>query len=179
VSDRVFIGLGANLGDPRRAIDDALDALAARPDVRLTDVSSLYRSAPVDADGPDFINAVARVDTTLPPDALLQVLHEIEHAFGRQRSYRNAPRLLDLDLLLYDDRVIDAPGLCLPHPRMHARAFVLAPLSEIAPDCHVPGHGTVDVLLAACADQPVTRLDGTRVAGARRIGASTRHGRTS
>ncbi len=162
MSGDAFIGLGANLGDPRHAIDAGLDALAALNGVQLTDVSSLYRSAPVDADGPEFINAVARVDTSISPYALLQSLHDIEDAAGRLRPYRNAPRSLDLDLLLYDALIVDGPALTLPHPRMHLRAFVLAPLAEIAPQCRVPGRGAVADLLAACTGQEIARIPGSR-----------------
>ena len=109
-------------------------------------------------DQPDFVNAVAEIETELTPDELLKDLLEIEARFGRARSFPNAPRTLDLDLLLYADQVITQPGLIIPHPRMHERAFVLAPLSEIAPDTVVPGKGTVSALLAACEGQSVAKL---------------------
>lgn len=158
VAVRAFVGLGANLGDPARAIEDALARLARLPETRVVAVSSLYRSAPVDADGPDFLNAVAELETTLPPTVLLAGLHEIEALHGRERPYRNAPRLLDLDLLTWDETVSDTPALRLPHPRMHARAFVLAPLAEIAPDFALPGRPALGELLGACADQRIERL---------------------
>jgi len=128
-----WIGLGANLGDTRSALHAALQALDALPQVQVLRVSSLYRSAPVDAEGPDFLNAVVMVSTTLAPMDLLHALQAMEQAFGRQRPWRNAPRTLDLDLLLYGDERLDSPELTLPHPRMQERAFVLLPLAELAP----------------------------------------------
>jgi 2-amino-4-hydroxy-6-hydroxymethyldihydropteridine diphosphokinase len=154
-----FVGLGSNLGDPEHSVRAALAALAASRGLRLTAASSLYRTAPVGhAAQPDFVNAVARLSTDLTPQALLAVLLGMEIGFGRERSFRNAPRTLDLDLLLYDARVIDEPGLTLPHPRMHERAFVLAPLAEIEPEREIPGRGPAVALLARCGDQPIVRL---------------------
>jgi 2-amino-4-hydroxy-6-hydroxymethyldihydropteridine diphosphokinase len=155
---RAWVALGANLGNARRALADALAALAALPGTRVVAVSSLYRSAPVDAQGPAFLNAVAALDTTLAPTDLLAAMHAIEHAAGRERPFRNAPRLLDLDLLLHGDTVTDTPALILPHPRMHLRAFVLAPLAELAPELPVPGHGRVDALLGRITGQAIERL---------------------
>lgn len=159
-SHSAYIGLGANLGQAVTALQQALDALAARPDSRLVRRSSFYRSAPVGfTNQPDFHNAVALLATTLEPFALLAALQSIENAFGRERSFANAPRTLDLDLLLYDERRIAAPTLVVPHPRMHERAFVLAPLVEIAPEIVIPGRGRADALLEACAGQGIQRLD--------------------
>lgn len=155
---RAWIGLGANLGNPREALANALLALHAMPRTRVVAVSSLYRSAPVDADGPDYLNAVAALDTVLSAPELLTALHSIEEAAGRSRPYRNAPRLLDLDLLLHGEFRCATPSLHLPHPRMQARAFVLAPLAELAPTLRVPGQGTVTTLLAAVENQRVERL---------------------
>ena len=156
---RAYIGLGANLGDPVEQIGAALAALDGLPETRVVRRSSLYRSAPVGhADQPDFINAVAEIETTLAPRVLLDALLAIEMGLGRRRSFANAPRTLDLDLLLYGDMVMDEPGLSVPHPRMHARAFVLAPLAEIAPDAAIPGVGAVAPLLAACAGQAIEKL---------------------
>lgn len=160
---RAWIGLGANLGEPSRALAAAVSALGALPGARLRRVSSLYRSAPVDAPGPEFLNAVAEVETTLAPEALLAALQAIEAAAGRERPWRNAPRTLDLDLLLAVDAAgrplrIASPSLTLPHPRLHARAFVLAPLAEIDPALAVPGHGSVAELLAACTGQAIERI---------------------
>lgn len=149
-----WVGLGANLGDARAALAAAVRALAQLPGTRLHQVSSLYTSAPVDAAGPDYLNAVARLDTTLAPLALLHALQAIENAAGRERPYRNAPRTLDLDLLLYAGQRLDTPALQLPHPRMQERAFVLLPLAEISPE-------QVDAAaLQAVAGQRLARLDG-------------------
>ena len=131
-----WIGLGANLGDAPVALRGALEAMARWPGSRVVRVSSLYRSAPVDAGGPDYFNAVAEVATPMAAHDLLRALQAIEQAAGRQRPYRNAPRTLDLDVLLYGEgggERIDTPTLTVPHPRMHERAFVLHPLAEIAP----------------------------------------------
>ncbi|MDN5835894.1 MAG: 2-amino-4-hydroxy-6-hydroxymethyldihydropteridine diphosphokinase [Nitrosospira sp.] len=155
---RAFIALGSNLDDPAFQVLRAFDELARLPSSRLLTHSSLYRSAPVGRlDQPDFINAVAQVETALAPHDLLTVLLEIEHRHGRMRAYPNAPRTLDLDMLIYDDLQCDERCLVLPHPRMHQRAFVLQPLLEIAPDCHIPGRGAVAELLAACAEQRIER----------------------
>lgn len=129
-----YVGLGANLGDAAAAVRQAIDALNELPQTRVTARSSLYRSAPVDASGPDFINAVACIETALTAPDLLRELQRIEKAAGRERPYRNAPRTLDLDLLLYGAARIDSPALTVPHPRLKERAFVLLPLAEIAPD---------------------------------------------
>jgi 2-amino-4-hydroxy-6-hydroxymethyldihydropteridine diphosphokinase len=156
-----YVGLGANLDDPARHVRGALDELAALPRTRLLRRSSLYRSAPVGyAAQPEFVNAVAALETALDPEALLAELQAIEARHGRRRSFRDAPRTLDLDLLLYDDAVRSTAALTLPHPRMHERAFVLAPLVEIAPEVAVPGRGPARELLAACAAQRVERRDG-------------------
>jgi 2-amino-4-hydroxy-6-hydroxymethyldihydropteridine diphosphokinase len=128
-----FIGLGANLGEPLRALQQALAALAQFPHTTLVRTSSFYRSAPVDAGGPDYVNAVAEIDTALDAHALLAHLQRIEQAAGRERPYRNAPRTLDLDLLLYGSARIAGPTLTVPHPRLRQRAFVLRPLADIAP----------------------------------------------
>ncbi|HZX31016.1 MAG TPA: 2-amino-4-hydroxy-6-hydroxymethyldihydropteridine diphosphokinase [Rhodocyclaceae bacterium] len=154
-----YIALGANIGDPAATVRAAFAALSGLPGMRLAAASSLYRTAPVGlANQPDFINAVARVETTLEPQALLQALLALEADFGRIRLERNGPRTLDLDLLLYGDRVLDTPDLILPHPRLHLRAFVLAPLAEIAPDLTIPGRGTVAAWLPAVANQAIERL---------------------
>lgn len=128
-----YVALGANLGDAAQALRDALSALGRTPGIRLVQASSLYRTAPIDSSGPDYINAVAEVGTTLTAPDLLAALQAIENGAGRERPYLNAPRTLDLDLLLYGDGRIDSPTLTVPHPRMAERAFVLVPLAEIAP----------------------------------------------
>jgi 2-amino-4-hydroxy-6-hydroxymethyldihydropteridine diphosphokinase len=129
-----FIGLGANLGDPLPALQRALEALARLPHTRLVRSSRTYRSAPVDAGGPDYFNAVAQLQTGLAAPELLACLQGIEAAAGRERPWRNAPRTLDLDLLLYGDARIASATLTVPHPRLHERAFVLLPLRELAPE---------------------------------------------
>jgi 2-amino-4-hydroxy-6-hydroxymethyldihydropteridine diphosphokinase len=153
-----YVGLGANLGDPAATLRGALAALAALPGVQPRSVSSLYRTAPVDAGGPDFINAVAALRTTLAPLELLAALQAIEQRHGRERPYRNAPRTLDLDLLLYGELQLATPTLTLPHPRLHQRAFVLAPLAELAPALQIPGRGAIARWLAAAADQGIARV---------------------
>ena len=132
--ERIFVGLGANLGDAAATVQAAFDALDALPGTHCVARSSLYRTAPVDAAGPDFINAVAELRSMLEPELLLAALQAVEARFGRERPYRHAPRTLDLDLLLYGVRRIATPTLTLPHPRLHERAFVVTPLAEIAPD---------------------------------------------
>ncbi|MDQ3186542.1 MAG: 2-amino-4-hydroxy-6-hydroxymethyldihydropteridine diphosphokinase [Pseudomonadota bacterium] len=155
---QAFIALGSNLDDPVFQVRRAFGELARLPSSRLLMCSSLYRSAPVGRlDQPDFINAVARIETALNPHDLLEALLEIEHRYGRIRAYSNAPRTLDLDMLIYDDLQCNEPCLVLPHPRMHQRAFVLQSLLEIAPDCHIPGRGAVAELLTACAGQRIER----------------------
>ena len=154
-----YIGLGANLNDPAAQIEHAFDELARIADTRLIGRSSLYASAPVGyVDQPDFINAVAQLETALAPRALLAALLEIEQRHGRERGFRNAPRTLDLDLLLYGAAHFHEDHLSLPHPRLTERAFVLLPLTEIAPDLVVPGRGRATDWIASCAGQPVTRL---------------------
>lgn len=128
-----FVGLGANLGEPLRALREAMAALARLPVTRLVRSSRIYRSAPVDAGGPDYLNAVAELETGLAAPELLARLQDIERAAGRERPYPNAPRTLDLDLLLYGDARIASAALTVPHPRMRERAFVLLPLRELAP----------------------------------------------
>jgi 2-amino-4-hydroxy-6-hydroxymethyldihydropteridine diphosphokinase len=155
-----FVGLGANLENPLQQVRQAISELDAIEHTRVLVASSLYRSAPVGyADQPDFINAVAKVQTRLSPHELLDALHVIENRHGRRRSVRNAPRTLDLDLLLYGMLVVDEDGLTLPHPRMHERAFVLLPLAEIAPEALLPGHAPVSQLLAQVDRSGVEKLD--------------------
>jgi len=154
-----FVALGANLANPVTQVRAALEALTRLPESRLLRASSLYRTAPVGIHGqPDFINAVAVLETSLPPNALLSALFEIEAQFGRRRDFRHAPRTLDLDLLLYGDETLDTADLQLPHPRMHLRAFVLAPLVEIAPDCAIPGRGSAAAWLPAVSMQHIEKL---------------------
>ncbi|MFT4171373.1 MAG: 2-amino-4-hydroxy-6-hydroxymethyldihydropteridine diphosphokinase [Rhodocyclaceae bacterium] len=155
-----WIGIGANLGDTVTTVRNAIHVLGEQPHCRVMARSSLYRSAPVGTGEaqPDYVNAVVQLDTALGPTLLLETLLAVEKRFGRVRNAPNAPRTLDLDLLLYADRQIDHPGLVVPHPRMHERAFVLAPIAQIAPDMVIPGHGPVRELLAAVADQRIERI---------------------
>ena len=154
-----YIALGANLTDPAAQIRAALAALDELPRCRLLRASSLYRTAPLGVDGqPDYINAVAAIDTELGAAALLAALLDIEQQFGRRRDYHHAPRTLDLDLLLYAAETIDQPGLQVPHPRLHLRAFVVVPLAEIAPDCRIPGRGSVAAWLPATRMQRIEKL---------------------
>ena len=129
-----FVALGANLGDSRATIARAMDDISRSAGVTLVQRSSLYRSAPIDSSGPDYVNAVVEILTSLSAPDLLAVLQEIEALAGRERPYRNAPRTLDLDILIFGDASIHSPELTVPHPRMFERAFVLLPLAEIAPD---------------------------------------------
>ena len=151
-----FIALGANLGDAQATVLHAFEALARLPETRLVARSRLYQTAPHEACGPDFINAVARIDTRLNAPQLLEALQALEHAAGRVRSYVNAPRTLDLDLLLYGDARIDSPRLTVPHPRMRGRAFVLWPLADVAPERVSPAD------LQAVQGQPITLLEASK-----------------
>lgn len=145
-----YIGLGSNLADPPAKIRTALQALRQVPQTRVLRQSRLYRSAPWgQPDQPDFVNAVAELDTALTPRELLDALLGIEREAGRVRSgARWGPRVLDLDILVYADECIDAAGLRIPHPHLHERAFALMPLAEIAPNLHIPGQGNIESLLA-------------------------------
>ncbi len=146
-----YVGIGSNLDDPRAQVLRAFDELDALPHTRLVKKSSLYRSAPVGyAAQPDFVNAVAQIETALPAERLLAELQAIEARHGRSRSFANAPRTLDLDLLLYGAAELSTPRLRIPHPRMHERGFVLKPLLEIAPQ--------LPFTLEGCADQDVERI---------------------
>jgi 2-amino-4-hydroxy-6-hydroxymethyldihydropteridine diphosphokinase len=153
-----WIGLGANLGDARASVEAALQRLDRLPGTRLDAASSLYASAPVDAGGDDYVNAVARIDTSLPAQELLRQLLAIEQDFGRERPGYNAPRTLDLDLLLYDAQRIDEPGLTVPHPRMTQRAFVLVPLLQLDPRIAIPGAGPATNFLPDVAGQAIRML---------------------
>ncbi len=156
---KVFVGLGANLNHPREQVLRAFEALAALPHTRLLARSSLYRSAPVGyLDQPDFINAVAQLETQLSPRELLDALLALERANGRTREFLNSPRTLDLDLLLYDDLQHHEHGLTVPHPQMHKRAFVLLPLLELAPGCIIPGVGSAAAAMQQCGDQKLERV---------------------
>jgi len=152
-----YIGMGANLGDAQATLTLAARDIAALPGIHRTQLSPLYRSAPVDAGGPDYINGVLRAETTLSAEALLRALQAIEDKHGRQRPYHHAPRSLDLDLLLHGREERQTDFLTLPHPHMHERAFVLMPLRDLAPGM-VLAQGGLDELLAACSDQLLSRI---------------------
>jgi 2-amino-4-hydroxy-6-hydroxymethyldihydropteridine diphosphokinase len=155
-----YIGIGSNQGDARAHVLQAFDELARLPGTRLEGRSALYRSEPVDAPGqPDYVNAAAGVDTDLSAAQLLAALQDIELRHGRERSTRNAPRTLDLDLLLYGDTSFASVMLTVPHPRMHQRAFVLMPLLDLDPRLEVPGRGAARELLVRCAGPRVARMD--------------------
>jgi 2-amino-4-hydroxy-6-hydroxymethyldihydropteridine diphosphokinase len=155
-----YIGLGANLGDAAAALKVALRSLSELPGTGLQQASSVYRTEPIDSQGPDYLNAVALLQTVLPPEELLQHLQRIESALGRERPYRNAPRTLDLDLLLYGEACLTSPTLTVPHPRMHERAFVLVPLADVAPvGLMIPGRGGLHDLLAGVAGQRIHKLE--------------------
>ena len=149
---RAWIGLGANLGERDAALRQAVRAIAALPGTQVLHVSSLYRSAPVDAGGPDYLNAVAEIATPLDAHALLAALQAIEQGAGRERPYRNAPRTLDLDVLWFGARTVATADLTVPHPRMAERAFVLRPLADIAPELDAPE------ALQAVAGQAIERF---------------------
>ena len=153
-----YVALGANLGDARASVEAAMAAIAGLPGSQLRARASMYRTAPLDAGGPDYVNAVVELHTTLPPLELLHRLQAIEQAYGRERSVRNAPRTLDLDLLLWGDVAMQTTELTLPHPRLHLRAFVLQPLVEIAPAVFVPGLGALRPWLEQTAGQQIERL---------------------
>ena len=157
-----YIGIGANLGNAALTVREALTALQQLPLTQLSASSSLYGSAPVDAGGDDFVNAVARLDTHMGAEALLAELQKIELTFGRERPFRNAPRTLDLDLLLYGQEEIHSARLEVPHPRMTARAFVLLPLLQIAPDLQIPGKGVASDFLPGLQDQRIWQLPVSR-----------------
>jgi 2-amino-4-hydroxy-6-hydroxymethyldihydropteridine diphosphokinase len=159
---RAYVGMGSNLGERERTLDDAFNALGRISATRVAARSSMYVTAPIAPSGAqdDYCNAVAALDTALEPRTLLDALHAIEQEAGRTRQHgrRNMARTLDLDLLLYDDCTIDAPGLTVPHPRLAERAFVLVPLAEIAPDCVIPGLGPARVLLDRVVGQRIVQL---------------------
>lgn len=154
-----YVGLGANLGDARATLTAACGQLASVAAIRILRMSRWLASAPVDAAGPEFVNGACLIQTTLTAPELLSALQSVEQAFGRQRPYRNAPRTLDLDLLLFGDARIDSPRLTVPHPRLHERAFALMPLLDLDPGLVVPGLGPAHALLEAIDGQAVRWLD--------------------
>jgi 2-amino-4-hydroxy-6-hydroxymethyldihydropteridine diphosphokinase len=155
-----FIGLGGNIGDVKQLIKDAIVCLAQRPELKVITRSCMYKSAPVDAEGADFINAVISLETKLSPQELLLICQEIEFQFGRERSYKNAPRTLDLDILTYDTISISDHNLTIPHPRMTERAFVLLPLLEISPHLDLPGLGKISEYVKNLSHQRIEKILG-------------------
>lgn len=162
---QAFVALGSNLQDPVSQVKKALIALSSLPKTQLLKTSSLYKTAPIDCPSdagspiPDFINAVAEVQTELSPQELLQALHAIENEAGRVRPFVNAPRVLDCDLLLYENMVIQSDTLILPHPRMHTRGFVLLPLFEIAPQLSMPVHGKIEQLISPELSKDIKKIN--------------------
>jgi len=159
-----YLGLGANLGDARQSLKDAVVCLAQQHTIGVLAKSSLYRTAPIDASGDDYYNLVVKLETALSASGLLALCHRIEHHFGRERPSRNAPRTLDIDIVLFGDMRIDEPDLVVPHPRAFERAFVLVPLVEIDPDVSIPGYGRADALLPAVAHQRIEKVKTCRCA---------------
>lgn len=165
IMHQAFVALGSNLQNPVQQLHNAFAEIAALPDTQLIKKSSLYQTAPVDCPElgaekvPDFINAVVEIQTALTPEALLKALHGIEDKAGRERPYINAPRVLDCDLLLYEDKIISSEFLMLPHPRMHTRGFVLLPLFEIAPQLYMPIHGKIAALMNENLYQDIKKLN--------------------
>lgn len=159
MSHSVWLGIGSNMGDRLSWLRFALSQLAACPDIRIVKASSLYRTAPWGVDGQeDYYNAVVEIATELAPLDLLDITQQAEELSGRKRLYRWAPRQLDLDMLLYDDKVLDTERLILPHPRMKQRLFVLRPLAEIAPDMILPGGEKVAELAELAAEDQEAEL---------------------
>jgi len=156
-----YIGLGSNQGDVVDALNSAIESLRSIEQTDFLAVSPFYRSAPIDAPGPDYLNAVAKVDTALEPYALLLHLLDIELMLGRKRRglKKNAPRNVDLDLLLVGDLIIQSTPLTLPHPRLHLRAFVLRPLLDLAPEIRIPGQGPAAAFLQAVDDQRIEPVE--------------------
>ncbi len=161
---QAFVALGSNLANPISQVESAFAALEKLPNTHVLKKSSLYKTAPIDCPQisaeavPDFINAVVEVETWLSPEALLDALHAIENHAGRVRPYVNAPRILDCDLLLYENVVQNTAKLTLPHPRMHQRGFVLLPLFEIAPQLSIPNHGKIVLLMTSDLIQDIQKL---------------------
>ena len=174
-----YLGLGANLGDAKQSLKDAVIALAQRPGIIVLGKSSLYRSAPIDATGDDYLNVVVAIGTLLTPRQLLELCQEVEVEFGRERPFPNAPRTLDVDVLLYGDLDIAEPDLIIPHPRMTERAFALLPLLELDGDVVVPGKGRAAAFVAAVGDQRieiVTTCHQCRIPAAASSNVSATHG---
>jgi len=158
VKTSCYIGLGSNLGDARDNVERAIAMLRQLADTELTGQSSLFRTAPIDADGDAYINAVVRIETRMTATTLLRAIQSIEQRFGRERPYPNAPRTLDLDILLYGQQTIASESLTVPHPRMTQRAFVLIPLLQIDPFVTIPGCGPAHAFVPSVADQAIQKI---------------------
>lgn len=159
----IYLGLGANLGEPEASLCAAAATIATWPEVSQARLSSRYRSAPIDSSGDDYVNAVLEIQTSIPALSLLDRLQALELQHGRERPYQNAPRTLDLDILLYQQQELKTPRLTLPHPRLHLRAFVLLPLLELAPDLNLPGLAAAQHYLASVAGQAISLLPGSQI----------------
>lgn len=155
----VYIALGSNMDSPHGQLDSALEAIAQQPDMELTALSSRYQTAPIGPQQPDFINAAAELSTDLSPLALLDALQAIEQQQNRVRSIHWGPRTLDLDILFYDNLLMDSERLTIPHPRIGERAFVLVPLADLNPQLTLPNGETVAQLLANCSQQGIVKLE--------------------
>jgi 2-amino-4-hydroxy-6-hydroxymethyldihydropteridine diphosphokinase len=153
-----YIGIGANLGDAQETVRRTIELLGELPQTRLAAQSSLFSTAPIDSSGDDYVNAVVRIDTQLQPLELLHALQAIEQDFGRERPYRNAPRTLDLDILLYGQQVITSEKLAVPHPRMTERAFVLIPLLQLDPFITIPKQGPAHAFVPGVAGQAIRKI---------------------
>jgi len=161
VNRRTVIAMGSNLGDRLDYLQGGLDGLFDTPRIKFLAVSPVYQTAPVGGpEQPDYLNAVVIAETSMPAQAVLERCLSLEDAFGRVRDERWGPRTLDLDLIIYGDEVSNSPGLTLPHPRAHERAFVLAPWHDADPQAQLPGHGPVADLLAALGTDGIARLEG-------------------
>ncbi|HEY1610954.1 MAG TPA: 2-amino-4-hydroxy-6-hydroxymethyldihydropteridine diphosphokinase [Paraburkholderia sp.] len=153
-----YLGLGANLGDARQTLKDAVVCLAQQHTITVLAKSSMYRTAPIDAGGDDYYNCAVKLDTSVSVRQLLALCQRVEDHFGRERPFRNAPRTLDIDILLFGDHEIDEPDLTVPHPRLVGRAFALVPLVEIDPNLAIPGHGLASALLPTVANQRIEKI---------------------
>ncbi len=158
ILNTAFIGIGANLGNALQQTQDAITSIKNFDQIHVKAVSSFYQTEPIDSSGNDYINAVICIETSLDPLPLLDILFQIENHFGRKRPYVNAPRTLDLDLLLFNDLQINTPRLILPHPRMHERAFVLIPLIEICPNITIPNKGAALHFIKSVSNQRISRI---------------------
>lgn len=157
---KAFLGLGGNIGDAKQILKDAIVCLAQHPQIEITARSCFYKTEPINAPGDDYINCVIALETKLGPLPLLRHCQSVEAKFGRERPFENAPRTLDIDVLLYNDAIENHPDLILPHPRMTERLFVIIPLLEVAPNIEIPGFGPIKHLTETLASQRINRVEG-------------------